>query len=300
MLINKKIDPRSLFLIFWKERFLISFFCILCMLVFFLISVNIKKDVEVKFTIKDPENKIFEPYNSIFYNKENEIYRTNINNSNTKQIGKSYLKNQFVISFNQNIKSVYYFREFLNQKNNYDKLYKIGHKKLENYFNRSSFLKNNNKEKNNNFFEYNFIFTEDFAGNIFFKDYIQFVKNETMIEFETEIKETIENSINSDKKLLRNLKNTDLTPVNDSRKYYDFNEYLLSKNINEISMQIEQNILLLKDLNFKKFDYYPFFDEIFIPTPVLKYVKFLYSLSGLLFGFFLSLIVIYFKNLKIN
>ena len=300
MPINKKIDPRSLFLIFWKERFLISFFCILCMLVFFLISVNIKKNFEVKFTIKDPENKIFEPYNTIFYNKENEIYRTNVNNSNAKQIGKSYLKNQFVISFNQNIKSVYYFREFLNQKNNYDKLYKIDYKELEKYFNRSSFLKTNNKEKNNNFFEYNFIFTEDFPGNIFFKDYIQFVKNKTMIEFEIEIKETIENSINSDKKLLRNLKNINLTTVNDSRRYYDFNEYLLSKNINEISMQIEQNTLFLKDLNFKKFDHNPFFDEIFIPTPVLKYVKFLYSLLGLLFGFFLSLIVIYFKNLKIN
>jgi hypothetical protein len=297
---NKEIDPKLLFVTFWKERFLISFFCILCMLVFFLYSINTKVDFTVKFAIKDPVNRIFEPYNTVFYSKENEIFRTNINNQNVKQIGKSYLKNQFVLSFNQNIKSVNYFRDFLKQQNNYDKLYKINHTELENYFKRSLFFKKNNKEKDNDLFEYNFIFPEDFPGEFFFKDYIQFTKNKTMIEFEMEIKETITNSINNDKKLLRNLKNIDLTAVADSQKYYNFNEYLLSKNINEVSTQIEQNTLLMQDLSFRKFEYNPFFDEIFKSTPVLEYYKFLYSLSGLLFGFFLSLIFIYFKSLKIN
>jgi hypothetical protein len=297
---NKEIDPKLLFVTLWKERFLISFFCILSMLVFFLYSINTKADFTVKFAIKDPENRIFEPYNTVFYSKENEIFRTNINNHNVKQIGKSYLKNQFVLTFNQNIKSVNYFRDFLKQHNNYDKFYKINHTELENYFKRSRFLKNNNKENDNDLLEYNFIFPEDFPGDIFFKDYIQFTKNKTMIEFEIEIKETITNSINNDKKLLRNLKNIDLTAVADSQKYYNFNEYLLSKNINEVSTQIEQNTLLMQDLSLKKFEYNPFFDDIFKSTPALKYSKFLYSLSGLLFGFFLSLIFVYFKSLKIN
>lgn len=299
MSINKEINPITLILFLWRNKILISFFSILGMSVFFLYSINSKKDFITKVTISDPQNKIFEPYNSVFYRAQNETYRINNNNNNIQQIGKSYLQTQFVISFNQNIKSIYNFRSFLNNNNNYDKSYKINNINFEKYFNKSNFGNIKNKEKNNNLFEYYFVFPEDFPGDIFFKDYIQFTKNKTMLEFETDIKETISNAISYDQQILNIVKKIDYNSVVDFKKNNNFNEYLIRQNFSELNSQLQQNAALLQGLSYKKFDHNPFLEGPSKPIVMYKYYDLLYSLLGLSFGFFLSLIVIYFRNLKV-
>jgi hypothetical protein len=299
MSINKEINPTALILFLWRNKILISFFSILGMSVFLLISINVKKDFTSRVTINDPQNNIFEPYNSVFYRSQNETYRINNNNNNIQQIGKSYLQTQFVLSFHHNIKSIYNFRSFINDKNNYDKSYKINNINFEKYFNKSNFGSIKNKEKNNNLFDYSFVFPEDFPGDIFFKEYIQFTKKKTMLEFESDIKETISNSINYDRQILNIIKQIDYSSVVDFKKNNNFNEYLIKQSFNELNAQVEQNKILLQDLNFKKFDHNPFLEEPSKPTALHKYHNFLYSLLGLSFGFFSSLIVIYFRNLKV-
>jgi LPS O-antigen subunit length determinant protein (WzzB/FepE family) len=300
MSINKEINPMASILFLWRNRILISFFSILGMSVFLLISINFKKDFTSTVTINDPPNNIFEPYNSIFYRAQNETFRVNNNNNNIQQIGKSYLQTQFVLSFHYNIKSIYNFRSFINNNNNnYDKSYKINNINFEKYFNKSNFGSIKNKEKNNNLFKYSFVFPEDFPGDIFFKEYIQFTKKKTMLEFETDIKETISNSINYDKQILNIVKQIDYSSVVDFKKNNNFNEYLVKQSFNELNAQVELNKILLQDLNFKKFDHNPFLEELSKPIVLHKYYNFLYSLLGLSFGFFSSLIVIYFRNLKV-
>ena len=66
----------------------------------------------------------------------------------------------------------------------------------------------------------------------------------------------------------------------------------------ELSDKIKKNHNILETLNYKTFDYNPFILEISKPSPVVEYSKFLHSLLGLSLGFFLSLIVIFFKNFK--
>lgn len=209
------------------------------------------------------------------------------------------MQTQFVISFNQNIKSIYNFRSFLNNNNNYDKSYKINNINFEKYFNKSNFGNIKNKEKNNNLFEYYFVFPEDFPGDIFFKDYIQFTKNKTMLEFETDIKETISNAISYDQQILNIVKKIDYNSVVDFKKNNNFNEYLIRQNFSELNSQLQQNAALLQGLSYKKFDHNPFLEGPSKPIVMYKYYDLLYSLLGLSFGFFLSLIVIYFRNLKV-
>jgi len=289
---NKEINPKDLFLYLLREKALISFFSILFMLIFFLYSINSNKNFQIKSVISEPSRLIFEPYNLTFYGPENLAYRSNSNNlENSLQIKKNYLQSQFVISFNQKIQSTYNFNDFINQNNEFKKFYKSKNINLEEYFNKSNFFtksnfnKTGNKDKNSGLFYYYFIFPKEFPGDIFLKDYIQFTKNKTIVEFVIEIRETIKNVIQQDENLLEIKK----------ANYDSSGDY---KNFNELSDKIKQNRDILKTVNYKNFDYNPFLLEISKPTPAVKNSEFLYSLLGLFLGFFLSLIVIFFKNFK--
>jgi hypothetical protein len=210
------------------------------------------------------------------------------------------LQTQFVISFHQNVKSIYNFQDFLDKDNNFKKIYKNKNINLEKYFNKSDFSSLRNKERNNSLFEYRFIFPEDFQGDIFFKNYIVFTQKKTMLEFEAEIKETVNNSINYEQQVLEYIKKTNITAFGDSKQNNNLNENFVYQNFNSLSQQIEKNKMLAQTLTYKKFDHNPFFEEPSKPTPTSKYFALLYSLSGLLIGFLLSLIIIYFKNLKVK
>jgi LPS O-antigen subunit length determinant protein (WzzB/FepE family) len=297
---NKEINPIKLILCLWRERVLITFLSILCTSLFFLYSINLKEDFQTKIVIANPPSQIFEPYNSAFYRVQNEIFRQNQNNNNIQQIGKSYLQNQFVISFHQNIKSIYNFRDFLDNNNKYEKFYKSKNIKIEKYFNKSNFGSIKQREKNNlnNFYEYYFIFPEDFPGDIFFSDYILFSYNKTAVEFEKEIKETIQNLISYDMQILNVIKKIDYNSITNFKNNNNLNEHLIIQKVNDLSVQIEQNQLIIQNLNHKKFNFDLFLDKLSKPTPVSKYSVFLYSLLGLSLGFFLALIIIFFKNFK--
>jgi LPS O-antigen subunit length determinant protein (WzzB/FepE family) len=287
---NKEINPKDLLLFFLNERVLISFFSILFMLIFFLYSINSDKDFQTRIIIKEPSRQLFEPYNSTFFGPEDMAYRSSNSNNleNSMQIRKSYLQSQFVISFNQKIQSMYNFRDFINQNNEFKKFYTSKNINLEEYFdksnsfNKSNFRKIGNQDKNNGLFYYYFFFPEKFPGDIFLKDYIEFTKNKTIVEFAEEIKKTIASIVESDENLQK-IRND---------KYSSSDDY---KNFNQLSEKIKYNLSIVESINYNKFNY-DFFLEISKPAPVVKNYKFLYSLLGLSLGFFLSLIVIFFKN----
>ena len=295
---NVEINPKNLILFWKKEKNYILFFSILGMSLFLLYSIYSKQNFQTKITIKDPPNIVFEPYNSLFYGLQNNTFRSNYNNNNLQQIGKSYLQAQFVIIFNQNIKSIYNFREFLKKDNNFEKFYKSKDINLEKYFMKSNFSNIKKKEINDNLFEYQFVFPEDFQGDIFFKNYIIYTQNKTMVDFETEVKATISNTNYYEQQILNFIKKLDITSIADL-KQNNLSDQLVYQNFNNISLQIEKNKMLADSLTYKKFDHNPFFEEPSKPIPLYKYSKLLFSLFGLSLGFLLSLIIIYFKNLKV-
>ena len=202
-------------------------------------------------------------------------------------ITKSYLQSQFILSFYLNLKSIYNFNDFLNKNNNYEKFYKSKNITLEKYFYKANFSDFKNKEKNNNLFVFRFIFPEDFPGNDFFKDYIEFTKNKTIVMFKSEIKETLVSAIDNDQKII------------DAIKIKNNADYFVSTSFSELTMRIEQNKILNIDLISKNFDYNAFLQKPSKPAPVLRYYKLFYSLLGLSLGFFLSLIIVYVKNFKV-
>jgi hypothetical protein len=295
---NKEINPKILILFLIREKNLILFFSILWMIVFLLYSIYSKHTLKTIIIIKDPPTAIFEPYNSIFYAPQNYAFRSNINNNLQQiEIGKNYLQSQFILSFHNNIKSIYNFRDFLKIDNNFQKFYKSKNINFDEYFKQSNFSSIKNKEKNNNLFVYEFIFPEDVQGDIFFKNYVLFTQTKTMVEYETEIKETIHNSINYEQQILNYIKRIDINSIIDFKKN-TLTENLVSQNFNDLTAQIEKNKTLYRSFTYKKLDHNPFFEEPSKPTYAYKYFKLLYSLAGLSFGFLLSLIIIYFKYSK--
>jgi hypothetical protein len=204
------------------------------------------------------------------------------------------------LSIFKQLSTYYNFNDFLEKDNNSKKIYKNKNINLEKYFNKSDFSNLKNKEKNNNLFEYRFIFPEDFQGDIFFKNYIVFTQKKTMLEFETEIKETVNSTINYELQVLEYIKKLNITTLTDFKLNNILNENFAYQNFNSLTQQIEKNKMLGQNVTYKKFDHNPFFDEPSKPTPASNYFVLLYSLSGLLIGFLLSLIIIYYKNPKIK
>ena len=264
---------------------------ILCASLFFLYSINFKQDFQTKITIKNLPGKIFEPYNGIFYTLENEKFRANQNNNNVSQLGRNYLQNQYAIVLNENIKSIQNFIEFLDNNNKYEKFYKNQNINLEKYFKKSNFGSTKQIEKNN-LYEYLFIFPENFPGDIFFADYISFSKNKTELEFKSEIKETIELALSHHEKQLETKQKIEIT------KSSSIDEYLYNVSYNDTKKKSEQSKMLINSLNQKNFDHNSFLIKPSKPVPVSQYFSFLCSLLGLLSGFFLGIIIIFFKNFK--
>jgi pilus assembly protein TadC len=119
-----------------------------------------------------------------------------------------------------------------------------------------------------------------------------------MVDFEAEVKATISNSINYEQQILNFIKKLDITSIADL-KQNNLSDQLVYQNFNNLSLQIQKNKMLADSLTYKKFDHNPFFEEASKPIPLYKYSKLLFSLFGLSLGFLLSLIIIYFKNLKV-
>jgi LPS O-antigen subunit length determinant protein (WzzB/FepE family) len=188
---DDEIDFSYLVRVLWKDRILILLISIVLGLSGFFLSLYKIKNI-AEFTIKDPPRQIFD-----FYNTNT---NTNTNFSNvitTSNIGKAN-NELYTINFNLNLLSLSNLESFVEQSREFDdfKLFlKSKNISVKQYFKiEGNFGQVKEKEKiilN----KYYFTLPKELDGNIFIKNYIEFIKEKTIDEHKKILKLELENKL---------------------------------------------------------------------------------------------------------
>jgi hypothetical protein len=290
----------------WKEKVLILSINILCTLLFFLYALIAYKEFKTTIIIKNPPENLYSYYNILFScnghkdkEKESGCY---------KIINKENFTEEFIYDLNLNIKSINNLNNFIEQAQELDGFKEFLKKRnlsVTHYFQNFGNYKlasvdlNKINMKDSNLSGYFLIFPEELDGEIFLKNYVTFSKDKTLIEFKKKLKILLSNyiiqyeissdfarSINQENPFLGMIEVTGPGPF-----FYRGNK-LLSKQIIELKKT-------LADLESQKFDYDHIFQD---PSLKLKVGWSInqYSLLGLLFGLFLSFVIIFFKDINLK
>ena len=290
----------------WKEKVLILSINILCALLFFLYALSVDREFKTIIINKNPPENLFTSYDLLFNcngykdkDKESGCY---------KIINKGNFNEQFIYDLNSNIQSPNNLNNFIEQAEGLDSFKEFLKKRnlsaihyfqsFENYKLAAVDLNRLNM-KASNLSAYFLIFPEELEGEIFLKNYVTFTKDKTLIEFKEKLKVLISNyiiqyeisldlarSINQENPFLGIIEVTGPGPF-----FYRGNK-ILSKQITELKKT-------LANLDSQKFNYDHIFQE---PSSKLKvgWSMSRYSLLGLIFGLFLSLVIIFFKDINLK
>jgi LPS O-antigen subunit length determinant protein (WzzB/FepE family) len=286
-------ELKELIVQFWKEKFLILAITILCLFLAYLYTFTLRKEFRIVSTINYPNARLFDNLNLINIYALNSIIVQNINETSAKEL------EVFKKSFDSNLLSFDNFDIFLEQNN--DKKYddfKIFLKKkkikAKEYFenNRFAFLeeKKYSVEKKNldKFF---FIFPPQLEGEIFLNDYIEFIKNKTATEFIDNKKKIILSSIIFYERQLEYAKNINLK---DQMFVDDKSLYLKGEKLLSIEISYFKKYLNSLNIDMLKYDAVKY--NTLKPQLIMKKTS-TYLFAGAIFGFFLSLMIIYFKSI---
>jgi hypothetical protein len=241
---------------------------------YFYASLEFKTEI----TLKNPPTQIFEPYNLF-------------NNNNIAEKFISYFKLNLlsldnVENFIEESREFDNFKGYLKSRNISAKQYffaqKFGEKKEKNIIIPNKYLLNRSKELD---------------GDIFLNKYVEFIKKKTIFELKNNLKLTILNAINYHQEALEIAKKIQLENpyvltknqgqlINEPESILYKGTKVISENLNNLNKrliklendQFNYNVILQKALK----------NPINLP---------LYFLLGLILGSFLSLIIIYLKNI---
>jgi LPS O-antigen subunit length determinant protein (WzzB/FepE family) len=289
-LVDDEIDLANFIGLLWREKITIFSISIVCGLVGYFYASFQPQEFKTEITLKNPPFQHFEFYSSVLSN----------NNSNN-------FDEQFISDFKLNFLSPDNLEKFVEESGGYDNF--KGYLRSRNitvkqYFedNKLGQVKEKNQIIPNKYF---LIFPKELEGRIFFNNYAEFIKKKTVFDFKKNLKLSIENNINNYELALEsakiiNLENPILKSMNQPSQVVNEPEALFYKGTKILA----QNIIHLKKLFIKlendQFNYNPTSDSATFPLNLSKSL-FLYSLAGLVFGFFFSLIIILLKNtLKSN
>jgi LPS O-antigen subunit length determinant protein (WzzB/FepE family) len=268
----------------WREKILILFISIICGLLGFLYASFQTQEFRTEFLIKKPSSQIFESY--IPQDSSNKIVE------------------KFIYDFTLNFLSLENLQIFIEESKEFDNLKKYLKSKnisaAEYFRNRISEVKENRVIIPNKYF---LVLTKELDGNIFLNNYAEFTKEKTILETKKNLKLTIINTINIhenayEKAKLINLEN----PVQRS-----LNEYILVARPDDIFYKgtriLSKEIIDLKKLLIKLEDEQFNFKVISNQQPfyIFKIKPYhTYFVTGLVIGVFLSLGIIFFKNILKN
>lgn len=307
-----RIDLRNLFNVLWKEKTLILITVILTFLSFYLYSLSLPRQYRTEIIIQNPPRQIFYEYRNfgIPITIRNEI---DVDRTIQKEFIILNLNEQFMHDFNLNISSISNLDVFLNQNkekefDNFQVFLKKKKISAFEYFKSGRFGQVRNKNQTIENFHYFLIFPDELKGPVFLNNYVEFIKNKTLIEFANALKKLIsfhilklEHNLDLAKKIqlevplemkvnhyVKYSNNNDTVNNNDKELYFKGTKILIDE-INYYKKMLER----LDDLS--KFDYNPILkkadDQVFLSQNLL------FLPSGFIFGFFLSLLIVFFKNI---
>ena len=283
-LTDDEIDLRDLIKSLWREKILILSISIICGLAGYLYATFQPQEFKIEFEVKYSPNQLSKYY------IVNEV--TQDTDKTTEKIIASF-KLKFLSS--NNLKSFFETSRELDNFKEYLKLRNINPNK---YFNAKNFgpVIEEKKVVENKYF---IVYPKELDQIVFINNYLEFTSNIIISEFKNITKQKILNNINIYEDSLEVAKQINLekpilqmpNKANQTGYLYHNGTQVLTKQLNIskeklVTLEREQfrNIFTLNNAN------------ISVPIIISKSSS-LYSFSGVIFGFFLSFIIIFFKNI---
>jgi LPS O-antigen subunit length determinant protein (WzzB/FepE family) len=286
---DDEIDLADIIKSLWKEKILILSISIISGLLGYFYGLSKPQELRTEITLKNPPRQIFEPYN-LFH-----INFSSSNNNNNNNIAE-----QFISDFKLNLLSLDDVQNFIEESREFDNF--KGYLKSRNISVKQYFIDdkfNEVKEKNiiipNKYF---LIHPKELDGAIFLNKYVEFIKKKTIAEFKNNLKLTFLNTINNHQEALEIAKKIQLENpliktkneqqvVNEPEAFFYKGTKVILENLNYLDKrliklendQFNYNIILQKSITLKNLNNFP-----------------LYFVFGLILGLFLSLTIIYLKN----
>ncbi len=299
-LVDDEIDFDNLIGLLWREKITILSISIVCALLGYLYAFFQPQKFKTEITLKNPPYQLFEFYSSVLsHNDSNSNSNSSSSNNNNNS---NNLAGQFIYNFKLNFLSLDNLEKFVEERvglDNFKGNLRSRNITVKQYFeyNKLGQVKEKNQIIPNKYF---LIFPKELDGQIFFYNYAEFIKKKTAFEFKKYLKLSIENKINYLEQALEsakiiNLENPILKSMNQPSQVVNEPEALFYKGTKILA----QNIIYLKKLSIKlendQFNYNLISDSPSFPINLSESLS-LYSLAGLVFGFFFSLIIIFFKT----
>ena len=285
-LVDDEIDLRDLIKSLWREKILILSISIICGLAGYLYASFQLQQFKTEIVIKNPPPQLFEPYINITNTNTN----TNTNDSNS-------ITAQFVSNFKINLASLDNLQSFVEESREFDNLKEY---LKSNNISVRKYLKNNIDEVNKKDFitsnKYSLVFTKELDGDLFLKNYIEFIKKKTVLELKKNLKLSIENKLTKFENALENAKlinlenpilgmlNLKTQSINETEDLFYYGSKILSQEI----IYLKRLLIKLENDQFN----YEIISEKPSNFPVQEMFNFKYSVIGIIFGLFLSLGII--------
>lgn len=280
-LADDEIDLGDIVKSLWEKKILILSISIICGLLSYFYGLSKLQEFKTEIILKNPPIQIFEPHNLL-------------NNNNNKDIAE-----QFISDFKLNLLSFDNVQNFIEESREFDNFKR--YLKSRNISAKQYFINQKVEEAiekkiiipNKYFLNH----TKELDGAIFMNEYVEFTKKKTIVEFKNNLKLTLLNTINyhqealeiAKKIQLENpiLKSTAAVIIEPEVLFYRGTK-VISENLNYLNKrliklendQFNYNIILQKALTLK--------------NPRNLSLDFVF---GLILGSFLSLVIIYLKNI---
>jgi LPS O-antigen subunit length determinant protein (WzzB/FepE family) len=283
---NDLIDIYQLIKELYKNKILILSISILCIFLALQYASTIPKKYKTEIVINYPPIHLFNSYNRINSTQGGE-YSPN-------------LKEEFFFNFDRSLTSIDNLEIFIkqSQKINDIKAFLSTNKiPISSYFQLTKFISVQNLNNKSSVHKYHLIFTQEFKeANFFFDEYVKFTQKKTILNFKSDLQIIILNNIKELENAFAIANEIPLfDPVFKSEININYSDIYQGTKI--LSQKISQQKLLYSKLTTDEFDFDIILDKASIPERIDHTPNYLYSLAGLLFGFFLSSIIIFFKKI---
>jgi hypothetical protein len=273
---ENEVDLVALLKHLWKEKFIIICISVLTAIFFYIYTTNVPKQYQSHITIQGPSSVLFEKYLVKLDQSRDDLGVTKEGRLDNDILFRKILEVNFISSTNFNL-----------FKNNYKNKINFKNARLE------TVMKNKNIVRG----RYIFIYPESIDGFNILRDYADFVLSETKKEYKGILKSNILNTISRFESILQITQKIELTKplVLNPEKNFEHSSLIFDGTV-----VLKEKIVFYKELlnilDKDKFDYKYIVDHTY-PAPFEPKSNFFYTLSGLIFGLFLSLLIIYFKSL---
>ena len=286
---------------FWHERILFIVVCVVSVLIFYFSAIFYEKlsvkRYKIEFFINNPTSQLFYDFSEKFsddfnndkfnrFSSSNHIYLSFIN-----KLDLNFISLDNVDLFLEQTKDFIDFKIFLKEKKMSPKMY---------FLNSKSGLRKI-KEKNSTHEKFIFIYPEQLDGKNFIINYFDFSKKKTFDEFSSDMKMYIRSKIKSSEDALAIAKILGLKKpaiidkninINPKDLFYIGSDALEAriKEYRDFLTVVDNSSLINDNKLLNQVNALPFYEE------YRGYPNSFYALLGLLFGFILSSLIIFFKS----